>query len=483
MEERIFAREREIAVLKRLLTSKRPEFLAVYGRRRVGKTYLIREYFKDKGCLYFAMTGVKGASTRKQLKNFFQEFIAVFKDRQVNPPKNWLEALTMLRNAIEDYKGNDRVILFFDELPWIASPKSGFLEDLDYFWNRFLSADNRVILIVCGSAASWMIKKVIRNKGGLHGRLTEELRLVPFNLRETEQFLSHQGISLDRRAVIDIYMAIGGIPKYLNYVQRGLSSLQIISRLCFEGPLSNEFEELYASLFDHHDRHVRVVKMLAERPYGLTKQEIAEKTGLSPGGGMNTILEELELSGFILSMNDFGKQKKQQHFRLIDEYSLFYLRWSHKAKEDNLQAANDLFWTAIFNSPAGQSWAGLAFETICLKHLVNIKKTLGISGVLTSASSWVYKPKAGSDETGAQIDLLIDRADNCINICEIKYSNNELVISKSLDKELRDKKNIFLSKTKTKKSAFLTVIAPYGIKKNAGYCGTVDITLTMDALF
>lgn len=479
----IFARQREVQLLDRLYASGRPEFLAVYGRRRVGKTYLIREYFKHRG-IYFPITGKKNASPRKQLKNFAAEFERVFGAfPQGKPPKDWFEAFAQLRKAIEKVQGNQRIILFFDELPWLATPRSGFLQELDYFWNHSMSGDNRVFLIVCGSAASWMIKHIVRDKGGLHGRLTAQIRLLPFDLKETEEYLRSSGVALNRKAIIDIYMAIGGVPKYLSYVQKGHSALQAISQLCFDGPLVDEFNELYSSLFVNYSRHISVVKALSTYPSGLMKTEIAALTDLSAGGGMNRVLDELEQSGFILELKDFGKKKKESRFKLVDEYSLFYLKWAAMAKENNLRLRDDQFWVSVFNSPQGRTWAGYAFETVCFKHLPNIKKALGIGAVLTNASGWVYKAPRGSGERGAQIDLLIDRADNCINLCEIKYYNEEVVVSKAMDKELREKKCIFIEQTKTKKSVFLTLISPYGVKKNVGYFGTVEIELTMDALF
>lgn len=479
----IFARRRELKMLEGIYSSAKPEFLAIYGRRRVGKTFLIREFFSKKG-LYFALTGVKGASMRKQLKNFVEEFSRVF-NTKIEMPKDWHEAFVHLRQAIEQRRGEERIILFFDELPWLASNRSGFLEDLDHFWNRYMSENNRIILIVCGSAASWMIRKVIRNKGGLHGRLTAQIRLMPFDLRETEEFLQNRGITLNRKAIVDIYMAIGGIPKYLNYIQKGYSALQIINNLCFAGPLVDEFDELYASLFSKHYRHVSIVKALAEHPGGLTKSALAQAIGMSAGGGMNMLLDELEQSGFILGIRDFGKQKKESRFKLMDEFSLFHLKWALKAKENNLKAHHDdQFWLKMFHTPYGQVWAGHAFEMLCLKHLPNIKEALGIGGVLTNASGWFYKPSKQNDgKRGAQIDLLIDRTDGCINLCEIKYCNEEFVLTKDVDRALREKKAIFLNQSKSKKSIFLTFISPYGIKKNAGYFETADVALSLDSLF
>lgn len=479
---RIVARHQELNILEKLYRSGRPEFLAIYGRRRVGKTFLIREFFKNKG-VYFHLTGVKDAPIRKQLRNFLDEFKRVFGALPDKAPKDWHDAFALLREAIEKLPGAERIILFFDELPWLATPRSGFLQDLDHLWNRHLSSHPRVVLIVCGSAASWMIRKVIRHKGGLHGRLTATMRLMPFNLLETEQFLNSQNVFLDRRQMIDLYMALGGIPKYLSYVERGMSSSQIINKVCFDGPLLNEFDELYSSLFEKHENHVAVIRALASRNQGLTKIEIAEATNKSPGGGLNKILEELEQSGFVLLIPDLGKIKKNIRYRLADEYSLFYIRWIEQSKSLNIGGVDSSFWLNIEGSSASRAWAGYSFEGICMKHISSIKRALGISGVLTQTSGWFYKPKKGSSENGAQVDLVIDRADNCINFCEIKFSSHPFVISKTYEKELRQRKAIFIERTHTKKAIFFTFITLYGVDKEAGHFGIVDIELTMDDLF
>ena len=397
-------------------------------------------------------------------------------------PSNWFEAFNQLRIALEKISTDERIILFFDELPWLASRRSGFLQALDHFWNRYISDDKRVILIVCGSAASWMIKKIIRNKGGLHGRLTAEIRLLPFDLQETEKFLSNRGVLLDRKQLIDVYMAIGGVAKYLTLVEKGQSSLQVVSQLCFNGPLFREFDELYSSLFEQYTRHISVVRALAERSTGLTKAEICETTGFSSGGGIHDILNELEESGFIVPVMSFGKEKEMR-FKLVDEYSLFYLKWISQAKSLDLTGVDENFWLKIANTPAGRAWAGYAFECLCMKHIRKIKEALGISGVTTNESEWVYRPAKDSGERGTQIDLIIDRADNCVNLCEIKYAGDTYVIDKSYAAELRAKKSIFIEKTKSKKSVFLTLITTYGIKKNAAELGVVDMELTINDLF
>lgn len=483
----IVARQQELNILNKLYRSEKPEFLAVYGRRRVGKTFLIREFFHDKG-VYFQLTGIKDASVRKQLRNFIGECKHVFGYSPKLIPKNWQEAFSFLREALDTLQGSQRIILFFDELPWLATHRSGFLEDLDHFWNRYMSNNNRIVLIVCGSAATWMIRKVLRHKGGLHGRLTASMRLQPFTLSETEQFLRSQDVILDRRQIIDLYMVLGGIPKYLTYVERGLSSIQIINKICFNGPLTDEFDELYSSLFEHHERHVSVIRALAQRNQGLTKIEISKFTGIIPGGGMNAILEDLEQSGFIMVIPDLIKKKKDIRYRLVDEHSFFYIRWIERIKNINIGGIDPNFWLNAAGSPELRAWAGYSFEGICMKHIASIKEALGISGVITHTSGWMYRPSKSnfqqdSSEQDTQIDLVIDRADNCINLCEVKYSSDLFVINKNYEKELRHRKAIFIEKTGTRKTIFLTFITLYGVNKEAGYFGIVDKELTMDDFF
>lgn len=480
--EQIFARQQELKVLDKIYRSNLPEFLAIYGRRRIGKTFLVRQFFKKKG-LYFELTGIKDGSLKQQLNSFRIEFSRLFGVEPATKVLDWFEALNQLRIMIEKISSKERIILFFDELPWLATHRSGFLQALDHFWNRYMSDDPRVILIVCGSAASWMIKKVIRNKGGLHGRLTAQIRLLPFTLTETENFLISRGFELNRKQLIDIYMSVGGVAKYLTLVERGQSSLQIVSQLCFDGPLFREFDELYSSLFENHTRHITVVKALSEQRAGLTQTEICKATGMTSGGGIGIILDELEASGFIAPMRTFGKKKKDTHYRLVDEYSLFYLKWITQAKSLDLRGVDEYFWLKMGNTPAGRAWSGYAFESLCLKHIRKIKDALGIGAVLTSESEWVYKPIKDSLERGVQVDLLLDRADNCINLFEIKYASDEFVIDKGYAGELRAKKSIFLEKTQTKKSVFLTLITTFGLKKNVAEAEVVEIELTMNDLF
>lgn len=474
----IICRERELAILQELLASDQAEFLALYGRRRIGKTFLITQFFKNKG-LYFELTGIKQASLAEQLKNFNVEF----SDRFLQgapldmPPSDWGAAFTLLRHQIEKMNTASRIILFFDELPWLSSRRSGFLQALDHCWNRYLSRDKRIIIVVCGSAASWMIKKVIHNKGGLYGRLTREIRLMPFTLGETKKFLQAKQIDLDNKQLIMLYMVLGGVAKYLNGVRRGASVAQIINELCFSahGQLFSEFNKLYSALFDNAQHHLSVVKALAKYPQGLNQEVLLNKVGLSSGGRATQILYELEASGFIMSFPCFGHKKKEKRYRLMDEYSLFYLHWMEGLSIDALHTLDENYWLAQQNSPAWNSWAGLAFESICLKHINKIKSALGLGGVITSSSGWYG--------IGAQVDLIIDRQDNCINLCEIKYLNQPFVMDKSYADILQKKKSIFAQASKTRKTLLTTLLTTYGAVENKYYLTAVDKQLTMDVLF
>lgn len=483
MTDFFFGREKEKKQLKDLYISDKAEFVAIYGRRRVGKTYLISEFFKDKG-VYFEITGSKKASKSEQLKNFYREFTALFSDADIiKPPEDWGEALHLLKNGIEKIPETQKVILFFDELPWLSSPKSGFLSALDYFWNRHISRMKNVKLIVCGSAASWMIHHVIHDKGGLYGRLSTQMRLEPFTLTEVEQLFLAKGIRFDRKQLIILYMAIGGIPKYLNFIKPGMSAAQLLDELCFkpQGFLFQEFPKLFKSLFDNAERHVKIVKVLASKRYGLTQMDLFHQAGLPIGGHSSSTLEELEESGFIMSFPEYGKNTKEKWWRLTDEYSFFYLTWIENIRNSILCQSDPEYWMKVQSSHQWLTWSGYAFENICLKHVLSIKKALGLSGVSTIETQWSFR--GNENENGAQIDLVIDRADNCINLCEIKFSNDIYVMTKQ-DKEILERKqSVFQRETKTRKTLFTTLITPYGAEENNHYLGTVQKQLTMQDLF
>ncbi len=478
----IVGREKEVGFLNNVFESKKPEFLAIYGRRRVGKTYLIREFFKDKG-IYFELTGIKDATKSSQLKNFSTVYSDTFlRGDRIPPPKDWDDALNILRMEIEKTDESKKMIIFFDELPWLASRKSGFLEALDLFWNRYMSSRENIILVICGSAAEWMIKKIISNKGGLHNRLTQSpVNLMPFTLKQTKQYLDALGVHLEQKQIIDLYMALGGVAYYLNLVSKGKSSSQVISDLFFanQAPLLSEFRNLFDSLYNNPQKHIDVIKLLAQTRQGLTQTDIFNKVkNMSPGGGAVLVLEELENCGFVHRVHDFGKNKKDARYRLIDGFTLFYLKWVEGKGE-----FSEHFWMRKKGSASYNTWAGYAFENLCFLHYRDILRALEITVVAEAKSGWRHLPLKADPDEGVQIDLVIDRADKCINLCEIKFYDDEFLISKAYAQVLRRKKSCFKEKTGTKKTLFMTMITTYGVKMDQHYLEVVDGQIKMDALF
>ena len=475
--KKIIGRESEIEILRQALNSREAELIAMYGRRRVGKTYLIQAVYQKE--MVFQLTGVNGAPLEEQLLNFSNTIFETFNlPTEIATPPNWLKAFRVLINLLKPLIEDTPKVVFFDEFPWLDTPKSGFLRAFDHFWNSWATKQRNLVVVICGSAASWMIQNIVRDKGGLHNRLTRRIRLMPFNLYETEQFIRNKYVNIDRYQIVQLFMATGGIPQYLRDIKPGESATQIIDRLCFtkDGGLIDEFDNLYRALFDNADKHVCIVKALANKPMGLTRTEILEACDLSSGGGVTKLLEELLESGFITEYIPFDRTTKDAIFKLTDEYSLFYLKFI-----ENNNSFGTGTWLLKAASPSWTSWSGLAFENIWLKHIPQIKKGLGIAAVYTHESAWRYVAKKG--ETGVQIDLLVDRQDNCINLCEIKFSNKAFVLTKEYADNLTQKRWVFEEKTGTKKTIFVTLLTTFGATMNEHYVNNVQTQLKMDVLF
>lgn len=480
----IIGREKEKAILELAFKSHDPEFIAVYGRRRVGKTHLIREYFGDSIC--FEIIGKHGATFVEQLDNFARALgRSVGMGLQPQRPSSWSDAFVQLEQFLESglrkKKAGKRVI-FLDELPWLNTPRSRFLSSLEHFWNSWGSRQRDVILVICGSAASWMIQNIVRARGGLHNRLTRQIRLLPFTLTETKLFLKKQRVNLTLMQVVELYMAMGGVPHYLKQAESGLSATQIIDKVCFssQGFLREEFEKLYASLFEESEQHMSIVRALAKKRQGLTRGEILKSTGLKSGGSASRRIEELEESGFIQSQIPYGKKSNESLYRLSDEYSLFYIDWISRLGK---RSPGGGYWASRQNAPRRRAWAGYAFESLCLKHTTNLKAGLGIANVETTEAPWRYKQTDNSGILGAQIDLLIDRSDNTINLCEMKFSESEFIIDKRYATDLRRKIDVFKRITGTRKNIFLTMVTTFGVRSNAYANELVSNSLTLDDIF
>lgn len=470
----LIGRTKEQEILKKAYQSNESEMVAVFGRRRVGKTFLVRSMFKNK--IDLELTGVQNAELAEQLTTFFFHVQRRSKTN-LTKPKTWLAAFLQLITVLDEEENDRKRIIFFDELPWLATHRSGFLKAFGFFWNNWASKNN-MLIIICGSAASWMIQKIVKDKGGLHNRITRRIYLKPFSLSETETFIQSKQLNLNHYHILLIYMIMGGIPHYLKELEKGKSAVQNIDDICFseEGLLRDEFNNLYAALFKKSDNHIAIIRALATKRKGLTRAEIVQNSKLKNGGGFTKTLNELIHSGFVSNYFPFGKKKKTMLYRLTDEYSLFYLQFI-EPNQRNVKGA----WKALSQSAVFKSWSGYAFESVCLKHIEQIKNALNIGGIYSEHSGFVFQ---GNDFfQGIQVDLLIDRNDQVINICEMKFYQKEFSISKPYAEQLRRKSSIFSALTKTKKQIFLTMITTFGLLENKHSQGLIDNQLTMDVLF
>jgi hypothetical protein len=460
----IIGRAREIDLLKKAYQLKTAQFVAIYGRRRIGKTFLVRQLFeKEKN--YFELMGMKDANLKTQLKNFSQSVSNNYFDGiSLSTPNSWIDAFTLLTSQLQKIPKQEKIILFFDELPWLCSRKAGFMEALDYFWNKEWSKYSNLTLIVCGSAASWMINHLINAKGGLHNRITQRILLEPFNLGEVESFLGSLGLKLTKRQIIEIYMVFGGVPYYLKDLQKNLSITQNIEAACFNknGLLIDEFPRLFDSLFEASKINLEITRTIAEHHYGISRHNLIKRIGASSGGRINERLSELESTGFISSFLPYG-QKKETYYKVIDEYSLFYLNWIEPRLKKGF--VKD-YWSKQLKTPKYYAWAGYAFESVCLKHIDAIEHCLGIDKLVINRGSWRSKSSKGLTDRAAQVDLLFERKDNAINICEIKFKEQVYDITKDDAINLRNKILRFSEEECKEKEIFLSIISCSGLKTN-----------------
>lgn len=496
MQFRMIGRKKEIEKIERLLASGRAEFLAITGRRRVGKTFLVDTLLKTHYC--FSMTGIQHGSMATQLVNFGVKLAEYDGSNAPKKPENWQTAFLQLKGYLKTLPKDRKQVIFLDELPWIETPKSGFVQLLAHFWNDYLSKEPHFVLVICGSATSWIIKKVINDPGGLHNRLTENIHLRPFTLAETHAFLTDKGLSFSLQDLTKIYMALGGIPFYLENLRKGESFAAAIERICFapNGILHNEYNNLYQALFNNAEMHQQIVAALSTRHYGMLHAEILKEMGMSqPTGSYQRAMEELIVSDFVVENTPLGKQKRGSTYRLVDEYSIFY----HRFIQPNKKYSPGI-WQQLAESQSYKIWAGYAFENLCHKHIDAIKRALGIAAVYTEISSLripasdeapglsaeALPADKKSRQTGAkggfQIDLLIDRKDNAINLCEIKFHSGPFTITPAYYQQLIEKRQRFIDHTGTSKQVFLTFITNHGITPNAYAQDVVDAEVRLAQL-
>lgn len=479
MESIIIGRKQEIIELRRHLESGRPEFIAVYGRRRVGKTFLINEVFRDN--MVFHHTGLspydksRKASLKDQLQNFYFSLIRHGMDG-INPPKSWMEAFFLLEQFLERQNNGTRQVVFIDELPWMDTPRSGFLTALEAFWNGWCNMQHQICFVVCGSATSWMLDNLINNKGGLYGRLTCELKLSPFTLHECELFFQSRNIKLSRYNITQAYMILGGIPYYLDYFIPSYSLAQNIDMLFFSNrpKLGDEFERLFNSIFDHAEDCMKIVRVLGNRHAGYTREEISMQTGLAANGEFTKMLKALIGSDFITKYNPFGASEKTFYYRLSDCFCWFWLHFKEKR-----QITETDYWQHHLKESEIKSWCGIAFEEVCMQHIRQIKSSLSIAGVSSTESSLIVKGNKDSD--GMQIDLLIDRADDVVNVCELKYYQSPFTVTKSYAETLRHRLTT-LEEKYPNKTFNMTLVSTEPLRLNE-YSDIFTSAVTLDDLF
>lgn len=471
---KIIGRERECRKLTECMQSKRSELVIVYGRRRVGKTFLVNNFFHRR--FDFKMTGAFEQPMDVQLKNFSKE-LSLQSKNEFEKPTDWFDAFELLKVYLKSLPKNEKHVIFFDEMPWLDTQKSNFVPAFEWFWNDWCSNQDNLVFIVCGSATAWMVDNIAENKGGLFNRQTCRIYLEPFSLHETELYLQEKNIIWSRYDIAEMYMILGGIPYYWSMIEKELSPSANIDNLFFRkrAVLWDEFEHLYHTLFSNSAQYIKVVAALSEKKIGMTRNEISEKTKLPANGALSRILENLASSGFVRAYRFFGNKKANTFYQLSDFYTMFYFRFIKDG-----YGRDEHFWSNSLESPARKIWAGITFEQLCKDHAKQIKKRLGISGVRSEESA--YLVRANDVSPGAQIDMIIDRNDRIINICEMKFSINEFIIDKEYDAALRNKIDVFRNATKTKKALQLTMITTRGVYENI-YSSIAQSRVLLDDLF
>ncbi len=477
---KLVGRKEEIKLLESLYSSGNAEFVAMYGRRRVGKTFLLGELFRSR--MTFWHTGLppydrdKTYLLRDQLQAFHYS-LEEYGLKGYQCPTSWLEAFHQLTILLKQKDNGSRQVVFIDELPWMDTARSRFIPAFEQFWNGWASRRSNIMLIVCGSATSWMTDNLINNKGGLYNRLTREIKLSPFKLNECEDFLKAKGVAMSRYEITQAYMILGGIPHYFNFFEKGNSLAQSIDKMFFaeNAPLRFEYQRLFGSLFTSPNLPMKIVELLATKRQGFSRREILEKVGVQDSGSFSDIMNALQSSDLIVQYKPFGESKRKEKFKLVDNFCLFNLKFADAIKKNSAQ-----YWQKNYNSSKLNVWRGFAFEEVCFVHIQQIKKALGFSSVSSTQSGWILQ--GSENASGTQIDMIIERSDNVVNLCEIKYYGKQFLIDKSYDEILRNRLQTLIDRLPGKKTVHLTMITTFGLSPNE-YSGQIQSLVTLDDLF
>ena len=474
----MIGRKKEVEELQRLYHSGKAELVAIYGRRRIGKTYLVDETFK--GHITFRHAGLSPVEENKegmlkmQLEHFYYSLLLQGMKKE-KKPESWMEAFYLLEKHLEQIDDGSRQVVFLDELPWMDTPRSGFMTAFEGFWNTWGCHRDNLMLVICGSANSWILDRLINNHGGLYNRVTYEIKLAPFTLHECEEFFEDKGIKMSRYDIVQSHMILGGIPYYMNYFQRGLSLAQNIDAMFFhrQGKLREEYHRLFASVFTNPDRMKKIVEFLYTRNAGYTRTEIAKGIDAQDGGTLSQNLNALIASDFVIKYIPFGRSRRE-HYKLTDSFCLFYLHFIHHRK-----ATSEDFWQQNVTSQQIVFWRGPAYENVCFNHISQIKQALGISGVITTHSAW---SKRADDTDETQIDLILSRNDNVVNLCEIKYYSDAFSVDKKYYQTLLHRQELLSKELPPKATVHNTLITTFGLNYNE-YSGIFTNVITMNDLF
>jgi AAA+ ATPase superfamily predicted ATPase len=407
--KQFIGRKVEIAQLTALIDLPRPSIAVIYGRRRVGKSELIRHVTQGKNVLSFE--GLEGQPKHKQIKNFLFQLSAQSNIREKNI-SDWPDALILLRTLTQD----GQWIIILDEFQWMANYQNELVSVIKMIWEKYLSQNPDLTLILCGSIASFMKSKVLKSSA-LYGRTDYELNLHELNLSEISEFFPGKGSD----EVIDTAMLVGGIPKYLELISEYPSLYDALEPLAFsqDGFFKTEYDRLFASHFGKKPIFMKIIQTLATNPYGLTTGKLAKEMQVASGGTLCHQLDDLESAGFLHSIIPFDKPEgsKLRKYILMDAYVRFYhsiIRGSMKeTTPPNTQ------FHAIMSSPRYAAWAGMAFEFLCMRHHKEISRILGFHGIPYTAGPFFQRKTL--DTPGVQIDLLFERSDKILVLCEMKY--------------------------------------------------------------
>ena len=462
------ARKEELLTLKTEFSKKESSFIAIYGRRRIGKTELINHFLSQQDGVLFSVTGAYDVGLKAHLANFSNKLALVFGCTE-EKFTSWDKAFWALQNELRNSQlpEGGKISIFIDELPWLAEMKdNGFKGALSLFWNDFASKRDDIFLVVCGSATAWIIRHIIDDYGSLSNRITTQIHLDVFTLSESKIFLEQQGHKgLSHKTVVDYYMVLGGVAHYLTLLNKDLSFVQNINRLFFakNGILRTEYNRLFRSLFKNHQVHEKIVDSLSIGWSGQSLAELGKRKGLTKGAALSNALKELEASNLLVKRYRYGQKKRDVLYSIRDPFIYFYNKWIKSVSQLDF-ISNPNYFLAVYKSQSYKSWCGFAFENIAHQHILAIKKALGIAGVITKNHYWRANNTVSK---GAQIDILLERADDVINIIECKYHNTPFTINKRYAAELENKETIFIENTGFNGSVQIVMLSSAGLKENA----------------